>query len=253
MKIGAQIENVMTPHEASSRSPLLKNPSDNKVGTHNGASSSTREAESTRPGASSPTGEAESTWPGDSLGNQPEAHDAQSAQWFVLRDLKRSNAKNPAYKFLPTLGIETFTPMHWVIKDNPRGGKKREHTPFMPSLLFAKSTRQELDEIILRTETLQYRFVKGAPQGTVMTVPTVEMTRFIQGVNETKDCTFFTPDEVTPDMIGRTVLIKGGPFDGHIGPLLRTRGTRKRRLIVNLQGLITAAIEISPQYIQLID
>lgn len=176
----------------------------------------------------------------------------QSEEWFVLRDLKRSNAKNPAYKFLPSLGVETFTPMHWVIKDNPRGGKVRQHVPFMPSLLFAKSSRHNLDEIILRTETLQYRFVKGAPQGTPMTVPTDEMNRFIEGVNQSENCTFYSPGEITPDMYGRRVVIKGGPFDGYTGNLLRARGSKKRRLIVKLQGLIAAAIEVSPEYIQLI-
>lgn len=32
-------------------------------------------------------------------------------QWFVMRDLKRSNAKCPAYKLLDELNIRFFTPM----------------------------------------------------------------------------------------------------------------------------------------------
>ena len=34
-------------------------------------------------------------------------------QWFVMRDLKRGNAKQPAYKLLAELKIRFFTPMVW--------------------------------------------------------------------------------------------------------------------------------------------
>ena len=38
-------------------------------------------------------------------------------QWFVMRDLKRSNAKLPAYKMLSDLNFEVFTPMTWKVID----------------------------------------------------------------------------------------------------------------------------------------
>ena len=40
----------------------------------------------------------------------------QQMHWYVMRDLKRPNAKLPAYKQLSDEHIEVFTPMH--IKDN---------------------------------------------------------------------------------------------------------------------------------------
>ena len=33
--------------------------------------------------------------------------------WFVMRDLKRPNAKEPAYKQLGELNIKVFTPLRW--------------------------------------------------------------------------------------------------------------------------------------------
>ena len=36
-------------------------------------------------------------------------------QWFVMRDLKRRNAKLPAYQQLADSGMEVFTPMMWQI------------------------------------------------------------------------------------------------------------------------------------------
>ena len=44
-------------------------------------------------------------------------------QWFVMRDLKRSNAKLPAYKQLAALGMEIFTPMCWRL--SVRQGRER--------------------------------------------------------------------------------------------------------------------------------
>lgn len=173
-------------------------------------------------------------------------------QWFVLRDLKRSNAKAPAYKVLPELGFETFTPMQWVVKDNPKGGKTRRHLPFIPSLLFARSLKSDLDAVVDRTETLQYRFVKGAPQNTPMTVPADEMDRFIRAVTSSHDCTFYTPEEVTPDMIGRRVMIVGGPMDGLTGHLLKKRGSKKKRLILQLRDAIAASVEVAPEYIRIL-
>lgn len=150
------------------------------------------------------------------------------------------------------MGIEIFTPMHWVLKENQRGVKKRHLVPYIPNLLFAHATRPVLDRIVARTETLQYQFVKGAPRNTPMTVPSEDMSRFIRATASTDDCIFFTPEEIRPDMIGKSVIIKGGPLDGSEGKLLKITGTRKKRLIVGLRGLIVAAVEVAPEYIQIL-
>lgn len=176
----------------------------------------------------------------------------ETPQWYVLRDLKRPNSKTPAYKMLPELGFEIFTPMHWVLKDDRKGGKIREYIPYIPNLLFAKSLRSELDEIVEKTETLQYQYVKGAAKNTPMTVPSEEMARFISAVNASQNCTYYSPEELGPELIGRDVVIKGGPLDGQVGQLMKVRGSRKRRLLVNLRGIIVAAVEVSPEYIQLL-
>lgn len=177
---------------------------------------------------------------------------AEAYQWFVLRDLKRPNSKTPAYKVLPELGLEVFTPMHWVLKESGKGGRKRVYRPFIPSLLFARSLRKELDPIVEKTDTLQYQYVKGAPKDTPMIVPAEDMTRFIKSVSTAQNCIYYTPDEIGPEMIGREVMIKGGPLDGSVGRLLKMRGSKKRRLIVDLKGLIVAAVEVEPEYIQFV-
>lgn len=53
--------------------------------------------------------------------------------WYVMRDLKRPNAKHPAYKQLEELGFQVFIPMKWFLsvkqgKADP--GKKAVYTGF---------------------------------------------------------------------------------------------------------------------------
>ena len=61
--------------------------------------------------------------------------------WYALRDLKRSNAIQPAFKLLTELGIEVFTPTQWRLV--VRNGKKvRREVAVMHDLLFAYDTRK---------------------------------------------------------------------------------------------------------------
>lgn len=67
--------------------------------------------------------------------------------WFVMRDLKRPNAKMPAYKMLANKDFEVFTPMKWKL--SIQGGKRiKETTPIIPDLLFVRSTRERLDPVV---------------------------------------------------------------------------------------------------------
>lgn len=170
--------------------------------------------------------------------------------WYVLRDLKRSNAKNPAYKVLPDLGFETFTPMRWTLKTTRDGAKERRYIPFITSLLFVKSLKPELDNVIDNTDTLQYRYVRGA-QRKPMTVGAEEMERFIRAVTASQEnCIYYAPEDITPDMLGKRVVIVGGPLDGTEGNLLTRRGSKKKRLVLQLKDMLVASIEIESGLIQ---
>lgn len=168
-----------------------------------------------------------------------------------MRDLKRANAKLPAYKLLAEAGFRVFTPMTSKVVE--KGGKKsRVHVPFVQDLLFVYSEEKTLDRIVNRTDTLQYRYMKGAAYRTPMTVPVNDMERFITAVTSVKTPQYFTPDELTGAMYGKTVRIIGGVFNEYEGQLLSVKGMRKKRLIVELHGLIAAAVEVEPEYVQLI-
>lgn len=171
--------------------------------------------------------------------------------WFVMRDLTRANAKRPAWKQLEEMGFRIFTPMVWKVR---RTGAvfKRMRVPAIHDLLFVNSTREELDPVVDRTTTLQYRFVRGGSYREALTVRDEDMERFMRAVGSTDDVLYYSPEEITPSMVGRKVAIVGGPLDGMTGHLLSIKGMRKRRLIVELPGMLTSAVEVSPDYIQLV-
>lgn len=171
--------------------------------------------------------------------------------WYVMRDLKRSNAHLPAYKLLESLGVTYYTPMHWVLVT--RGGqKKREYRPFIPDLLFVYETRRNLDIIVSKNPTLQYRFVKGGAYREAMVVPETEMNRFMHAVGSVGNPRYYLPSEITSDMCKRRIRIVGGNLDGYEGRLLSVRGSRIKRLLVELSNYLVAAVEVNPEYIQLL-
>lgn len=176
---------------------------------------------------------------------------AASPEWYVLRDLKRPNAKERAWQTLGAMGFEVFTPMRW--ESVAKGGHKmREQRPVIPDMVFVKSTREALDKVVATTPTLQYRFVRGG-RALPMTIRRAEMEAFMQVAGCGEDVTFYRPGDITPAMLKRRIRIVGGPFDGVEGRLLTMRGSAKRRLVVDIPDLLVASVEVLPDYIQLLD
>lgn len=176
---------------------------------------------------------------------------AQAKQWFVLRDFKKRNAKSPGYKVLAELGIQCFTPMHWVV--STRLGKRiREYVPVIQNLLFAYETKEALEPLVATDRTLQFQFKRGCGSASPMIVPVDEMNRFINAVNNDPSPVYYTPEELTPDKIGKSIIVEGGPLNGYRGVLLKMQGSKKRRLIIKIEGLMAVAVEINPDYIRFI-
>ena len=173
-------------------------------------------------------------------------------RWFVLRDLKRCNAKLPGYKQLWLAGIRQFTPMRQRLMSR-EGKRERVEMPVIPDLVFAQATRQELDPIVERTPTLQYSFVRGGGYCEPMVVRDEEMERFIHAIHNSESQIYYLPSEITPDMYGKEVRIIGGPLNEYTGRLLSVRGSRKRRLLIELPNFLTVAVEVAPEYIQFVN
>ena len=169
-------------------------------------------------------------------------------QWFVMRNLTRSNAKWPAYQMLDSLEIENFTPM--VKKIFVRHGRREcREVPFIHDLIFVHDSRLVIDSIVEKVHTFQYRFLKGRVP---MTVGDKEMEDFKKAVEASESPQYYRPQDITPEMRKRRIRIIGGTLDGYEGCLLTVRGSKVKRLLVEIPTLLAASVEVNPDYIQLI-
>lgn len=171
-------------------------------------------------------------------------------QWFVMRDLKRANTKLPAYKMLSDMNFEIFTPMTWKVR-LVNGKRVPLKVPFMQDLLFVHVSRRMLDPVVERVSTLQYRFMRDGLR-TPMTVRDADMERFIHAVETADDPKYYAPDDIKSSMIGKTVRIIGGPLNDYVGKLQKIQGSKVKRLFVTLSNLLTASVEVNPDYIQVL-
>lgn len=172
-------------------------------------------------------------------------------QWFVMRDLKRRNSNVLAIHDLTRAGLEVFTPITQMIM-TIGGRRQRREVPVIQDLLFVYENKETLDRYVAIYPTLQYRYLLGKTKNEPMTVRKEEMERFIFAVGNTATPLYYKPGELTSAMFGKQIRIVGGMLDGYEGRLLSVKGMRKRRLIIELPNLITVAVEVEPEFIQMI-
>ena len=170
--------------------------------------------------------------------------------WFVMRDLSRPNAKLPAYMKLDELGIRCYTPTVWrtMVRNGVRTSRK---VPVIHDLLFVCETREVLDPVVAKMPTLQYRFLRRTWREP-MTVRDEEMERFIGAAESSGAARYYTPEEITPEMRNRRIRIVGGQMNGYEGTLLTVRGSKKKRLLVEVPSLIAVSVEIEADFIELV-
>lgn len=172
-------------------------------------------------------------------------------QWFVMRDLKRRNSNTLAIHDLKNAGLEVFTPMTQMIM-TIGGRRQRREVPVIQDLLFVHEAKETLDRYVLKYPTLQYRYCLGKTMAEPMTVRKEEMEKFIFAISKTETPLYYKPGELTEAMYGKKVRIVDGIFNGYEGRLLSIKGMRKRRLIIELPDLITAAVEVEPEFVQIL-
>lgn len=168
-----------------------------------------------------------------------------------MRDLSRRNSNRMAHHVLSDAGFEVFTPMIDMLL-TIRGKKQRRSVPVIQDLLFVHETKESLDPYVAKYPMLQYRFVRGKSANEPAVIREDDMRRFIMAVSSTENPKYFMPGELSPAMYGKKVRIIGGALDSYEGILLSVKGMRTKRLIVEIPNLISAAVEVAPQYIQFV-
>ncbi len=179
-----------------------------------------------------------------------EKFDDSKAYWFVMRDRTPVIAKQRAYQTLPNDGFEVFVPLQQKIKTE-KGRRIRVEVPVIPDLIFVHSTKQLLDPIVEKVRSFRFRYAKGNP--IPMYVSENAMQQFIDAVKSSTDVQYYSPEEITSSMYGHKVRVMGGCLQDKEGYLLATCGRNsKKRLILELPGLLAATVVVEKEHIQLI-
>ena len=183
------------------------------------------------------------------------AEKATDDRWYVLRDLARPNAKNPAYKQLqamPELADCVFVPLKQRVFME-FGKRVVRFAPYMPDLIFVHKSKEELDPIVSTIKLLQYRYVRGGKQHEALSVRDKDFRAFRDAIEQTDNVEYFSYDEVSPRIYGKQIRIIGGHLNGFEGRLMSKKGSKTKRLLIDLQDCnLSAAIQVEAEYIQLV-
>lgn len=169
-------------------------------------------------------------------------------QWYVLRFLYRNQPKVRIQ--FESDGIETFSPMRWVSRvENGKYTLKYDYAIW--DLFFVHSSKKIIDPYVNRFENLQYKFQSGGKPHNPMVIPDKQMNDFVAVVKSSKKPLYFAPNEINLSK-GERIRLIGGRLNGYEGFLVKVNGSRQRRLVVELPGTLCAAVEVEPEYIEII-
>lgn len=169
--------------------------------------------------------------------------------WFAMYAYKREMR---IQKELEEAGIECFIPMHYILKEC-NGKKQRILVPAISNLIFVHTTKSILYDFKLKAPYLQYITQKINSRREIITVPNRQMQEFIKiAKKHEEDLIYYKPEEICLAK-GDKVRVHGGAFDGVEGVLLKLKGKRSKRVVVEIPGVIAiAATYIEPDLIEII-
>ena len=173
-------------------------------------------------------------------------------QWFCIgctspqRELK---VRDDVRRY----GLEAFVPLKYDIK-KVRQQEQRKLVPAISGLMFAKGTVDEVKDYVSNSHFSVYiRKSTFSNKEDYLTVPTKAMDDFIAvTVEHETHITYFKPEEIKLQA-GDQIRVKGGIYDGKEGLIMRIKGKRNKHLVVQIPGLLVAAVEMTPDLIELKD
>lgn len=184
-------------------------------------------------------------------GDNPVHKNPQPTVWFAMsapfgRVLK-------AKALLDSKSVKNFVPMKYEMVCDKHGNKSRKLVPAISNLIFAYTTKENIQSIKQNVSFLQYLVKREEERNLPIIVPDYQMEQFIK-VCETHDekLRYLSPDEINLDK-GTPVRIIGSTFDGVEGLFVRVKGKRKKQVVVLVQGVTAVVLaEFDDGYLQVI-
>ena len=174
----------------------------------------------------------------------------ETEKWYVLGCLSVHHEEK-VRDALRKAGFRSHVPMKYEVK-TVRRQEQRTMVPAITGLIFVRATEEALKEYIRHKsrESIYMRKSTFSNKQDYLTVPDYAMERFIEFTNIRQEkITYFKPEELNLKE-GEKIRIKGGIYDGYEGTILRFKGKRNKHLVVQIPGVIIAAVELEPELVE---
>lgn len=171
--------------------------------------------------------------------------------WYAMKASYGKALKAKA--LLDLMHIENYIPMRYE-KKKIAGRNKIISIPVISNLIFIKCDLSQLNEI-KRDIIFLHNMLNKGDEGNVLEpiiIPDMAMRRFMTVVSDAGENVKYVDAEINRQIIssGTRVRIKGGKYEGYEGVLCRPKGSRAKKVLIDLCGI--APVEIQAVDIELL-
>ena len=172
---------------------------------------------------------------------------AESRIWYAMRVTYRRELAAEA--ILNAKGIACYIPKKQC--PDPKNKGKKIAVPVIHNLIFVHAAPSEMRKLKSDMEIPYLQYMMDARAGKKITVPDRQMRLFIAATADYDETLlYFQPDELNLAK-GTKVRLTAGPLEGHEGVVLKVKGARDRRLIIQIDGVIAVAKAlVHPELVQ---
>ena len=176
--------------------------------------------------------------------------DENEQLWFVVgskNHMKELQIRDEARQ----QGLEAFVPVKYSY-ETKRGQKQRKLIAAITGYVFVKATVRELAAFFEKSHYILYPMKSTfSDREDFLIVPNHDMENFIAVIEKAEEhITYFKPDEISLQA-GDKIRIKGGLYDGREGIIMRIKGKRNKHLVVQIPGVLIAAVELEPDLVHI--
>ncbi len=165
------------------------------------------------------------------------ANEHEEIEWFAMRVTYHRELE--AKRLLDERQVENFIPMKY---ESPAKGGRKRLVPVIHNIIFVRTTASRIAELKKPSCVPLLQYMMDQRLGRKITVPEKQMRTFI-AVTGTYDETlrFFGPSEINLSK-AQKVRITGGIFEGCEGVFVKVKGSRSRKVVVEIEGVVSVAL-----------
>jgi len=173
----------------------------------------------------------------------------EQTQWFAMR--ATYHREMAVRMMLENAGIECYLPTTHQLK-TLRGRKVRVEAPLVSSLIFVHAEKQRLQQFKARVPHLQYMTTRCSGKNVPIIVPQRQMDDFITITTKAnRNLLFFQPGELNLQK-GTPIRLHGGALDGVEGIFVKIDGRRNKRVVVEVEGVVSVVFESADLFLEVL-